>query len=204
MDHDDEQQFTLMLSYQFNDLNFKEVLEILTNILDSSERATVLRVDLSDPAISQAIDKIKEVINTTVQELNVAGNFPDNMLKMGNMMLNEIIKRFNRESGIIAKGFSSNAGYPRGEISINGIKFYLSPKTSNLNRSGNLRYFYLSPGERISTLRGDAYHLSAFFDIADDFSQINSWKLLDLADLSLNIKFEFNASRDDLLRLNQL
>lgn len=203
MDNDDQNQLEFILQYPFNNLNFKEIAEILSNIADPDERITVLPVNFSNPKLNASIELLKKIIENSVNILNYQKQFPKEIRKIGSFISKELISDLESDPKI-EMGKGSNVGYPKMQMTIDNEDFYLTLKTSVINNPGTLRFFYLSPGDKIGSLRGIGYHLTLFFYIANDFSKIESWNLYDLSELPLHIKFEFNASRDNLLQLKPL
>lgn len=105
----------------------------------------------------------------------------------------------DRPSG--PSGKRRSAGYPDLEASCDGRSFYIEIKAfSPGTRDSTQRSFYLSPSPDFKVTR-DAFHLLVACEIVP--VEAGSWKVgsvrwLDLRDLEVGLKHEFNASNRDL------
>ena len=113
--------------------------------------------------------------------------------------IDEIGWQVGRPAGL--SGRRRSAGYPDLEFTAGGRAFYLEVKafSSGTERSTQ-RTFYLSPSDDFKVTR-DAFHLLLACEIVpvgEDTYSLRSVKWLDLRNLEVRLKHEFNASNRDL------
>lgn len=100
-----------------------------------------------------------------------------------------------------ASGRRQSSGYPDIEAQLNNTHFYFEIKTYNpANEATTQRSFYLSPSTD-PKVTAPACHLIMAFAMeqaTDGTYRAHAVRVLDIAGLSLGLKFEFNASNRDL------
>jgi len=104
-----------------------------------------------------------------------------------------------------AEGKEQRSGYPdlRLEHLASKTVAYLDPKLFEAtNRDSSLRTFYFEPRTRSSKIQDDAHHLLLGFahDGNDGAWLFTGWDLIDLSNLEVRLKAEFQASNRDLYR----
>ena len=90
-------------------------------------------------------------------------------------------------------------GYPDIEILFEEQIAYLEMKTSSVTNRSRLRYFYYTGGNKIQS---NAHHLLlTIFATPDNpgYWKVENLMLSDLHTLDVQLKTEFNASKDDLI-----
>ena len=95
------------------------------------------------------------------------------------------------------------SGYPdlRIEHSASNTVAYLDPKLfEDSSRSSSLRTFYYEPKTTTSKIQEDAIHYLLGFshDGQDGAWAFGDWELVDLSQLEVRLKTEFQASNRDL------
>lgn len=78
---------------------------------------------------------------------------------------------------------------------------YLEVKTSAVKDESGFRYFYYPDGSKI---KHDAKHLLINIQVsksklADNYWIIESFNIIDLSELEVKLKTEFNASKNDMM-----
>jgi len=104
------------------------------------------------------------------------------------------------------RGKKKSTGYPDIEfIDKHGRTNYLECKTYNVkNIATTQRSFYLSPSDDFKITR-DAHHLVISFEIyvfgrqnKDNIYKCKSWKIIDITELSVDVKYEFQSDNNRL------
>jgi len=108
---------------------------------------------------------------------------------------------FSADIPTTASGRRQSSGYPDIEARFQDRLFYFEIKTYNpANEDTTQRSFYLSPSAD-PKVTAPACHLLIAFGMeqeADGFYRARTVRVLDIAELSLDLKLEFNASNRDL------
>lgn len=102
-----------------------------------------------------------------------------------------------------AEGKAQRSGYPdlRIEHEPSGTVVYLDPKVfAATNRASTLRTFYYEPKQKSSKINEDAVHYLLGFahDGQEGAWSFTGWDLVDLSNLEVRLKAEFQASNRDL------
>lgn len=108
-------------------------------------------------------------------------------------------------SPLTTEGKGQRAGYPDLLITHHptGRHYYLDPKLYDTSsRNSSLRTFYYSPRNKTNKIQKNAHHLLLGFEHDGNDGQwaFHSWSLVDLSQLTLTLKSEYNASNQDLYR----
>jgi hypothetical protein len=118
--------------------------------------------------------------------------------EVGRRIEGALVHEMNRYPLIVKK--LSKAGYPDIEITQSSDRTtYLEMKTSAVTEKSGFRYFYYT---NVGKIKANARHL--LLNIAVTQESSGYWKLddlvlSDLSKLSVRLKNEFNASKDDLM-----
>lgn len=101
------------------------------------------------------------------------------------------------------EGKSQRSGYPDLVITHHpsGRTYYLDPKLyEGSSRDSSFRTFYYTPQSKTSKILKTAHHLLIGFahDGADGQWQFESWNLVDLSQIELTLKSEYNSSNREL------
>lgn len=171
-----------------------------------------LRPAGDDPAVREIRLAIEDAAAQTLDLFNA----PDSPLR-GLRRINEASRYFedalrnliDAHEGLTcgipttSEGKEQRSGYPdlRIEHEASGTVAYLDPKLFEADsRDSSLRTFYYEPRERSSKIREDACHflLGISHDGKDGAWSFQHAELVDLADLQVRLKAEFQASNRDL------
>lgn len=149
--------------------------------------------------LEQVAKKTKEEVNKNgikKKRANEAGNAIEPFVKKALIAMG-----YKADTPKTTKGKKKATGYPDLQfIDHYGKLHYLECKTFNKkNINTTQRSFYLSPSEDFKVTQ-DAHHFGISFELYVDGSEeeehiykIKGWKIVDLAKLELDIKYEFNA-----------
>ncbi len=163
----------------------------------------------------KVLETLKKCAINVMEEVNIKGILRPRPNEVGNDIepfvkdaLNSL--GYKADTPVTINGKKKSTGYP-------DIKFvdefgrvnYLECKTFNINNIHTTqRSFYLSPSGDFKVTK-DAHHFGISFEIYVEKSignkhlykinsKINSWKILDLSKLELDVKYEFNADNKRL------
>ena len=173
--------------------------------------------DRSNPKDQQMLEKLKRICVVAGVEVNKKGIIRPRPNEVGND-IEPFVKDALKLVGYQAytprtlTGRSKATGYPDIEfVDEFGRTNYLECKTYNIeNISTTQRSFYLSPSEEFKITK-DAHHLIVSFEIfvADTMGRnyvfnCNSWKIISIENLLVDVKYEFNSDNrrlysDDLI-----
>ena len=187
------------------ELPFAKVIEQVTG-------RQILPVDQTDAVTLELLDAIGEAVEVAIAEFNR----PDSPVKrlrrineasrlFENALLASIAAAdaFTALSPPTAAGKVQRSGYP--DIKVVHITtervFYLDPKLYEASsENSSLRSFYFTPKRETNKVLNDACHL--LLGITHDGNEGNwaftGWKLVDLSELTVRLKPEFQASNRDL------
>lgn len=115
-------------------------------------------------------------------------------------------KGFQADIPRTKRGKRKKAGYPNLELSYGDWFGYLECKTFASGQEGSsFRAFYLSPSEDPKVTR-DAPHLLISFELEQRAGKYypRSWRIYDLHDLQVVLKYEYNASSRDIYQNKSL
>ncbi len=120
------------------------------------------------------------------------------------------IDNFSAEKPKVNSKGKQSAGYPDLIITIKGKPFYLEVKIFQLKTANsNLRSFYYKPSKN-SKINQSCPHLLIAFEIESLGKEnkspfiINRFKIIDLYNLKVNLKPEFNASNIEIYKCTQI
>ncbi|MBF0228917.1 MAG: hypothetical protein HQK63_04905 [Desulfamplus sp.] len=189
-------------------LPFKLVIETISG-------NKVLKFDLHNEKNIRLIDDLKKVANFVGKKVNINGIERPRPNEVGNDIeaiikasLNEV--GYESDTPLAKSGKRKSTGYPDIEFKDTYNRLhYLECKTFNIeNVDTTQRSFYLSPSDdfKITT---DAYHFAMCFEIYVDkkkdknnIYKCKSWKILNLENLELDVKYEFNSDNHRMYKSN--
>jgi hypothetical protein len=165
--------------------------------------ATALHVDICRNIIRAATAVIEEANSTRMRDWNVR-----RVNELGNALEGPFSRKFNElGSSLRCLGFAQTAGYPDRRIQRNHeVVAYIDLKTYEENSAAStFRSFYYQPREARSKIQTSALHLLLAFPHGplETVAGRNYWRLagahlLDLSELRVKLKGEFQASNRDL------
>jgi len=154
------------------------------------------------PYDDYARDDLQAAVDAAGRLINASGIKSTRRNEVGNYLQPFV------EKGLKAQGFKAgtpetsegkgrSAGYPDIEASKEGKTFYVEVKSYNPDAvDTTFRSFYLSPSEDPKVCH-NAYHLVFAFAIekgSDGLFRTLGCKVLDIRDLSCDVKYEFNSN----------
>lgn len=189
---------------ELRDISLSDVIEVLSGY-------KVLPYNPQDPKDVKVLEVLCQVAREVVEEVNLQGIKRSRPNEVGNdieVFVKDVMTRMGYDADIprTASGTKKATGYPDIEfIDEFGRTHYLECKTYNIkNVSTTQRSFYLSPSENFK-VTADAHHFVISFEIYVSHREGNfniykcrHWKIVDVCNLPLNVKYEFNS---DNLRL---
>ena len=163
------------------------------------------------------LDRLACSLTEAGREINAKGLYSRRANEVGNK-IEDFVKDVLNRNGFLADtpktraGKKKNAGYPDIEVFVpgEGVHLYLECKTYNPdNRSSSFRSFYLSPP--LDKVTKDAVHLLVAYQMraGDEHERRDGenryyaqrWVLLDLYDLTVDVKHEVQTSNKKLYSL---
>ncbi|WP_411847693.1 hypothetical protein AAFN60_10835 [Roseibacillus persicicus] len=182
------------------------------------EQASGQRVLPLDSVCEPVLDAIAQAADSTMQKLNE----PTSPL-IGLRRINEA-SRFFEDSllelldshpdlrcqiPLTQEGNAQRSGYPDLMLTHEptGRVYYLDPKLYEASsQESSLRTFYFTPRSKTSKILKNGHHLLIGFahDGKDGQWQFESWRLVDLSQISLTLKSEYNASNKELYQEGQV
>jgi len=193
---------------QLRGLPFSEV------ILDTTGKH-VLAVDRKDEVdqrvikqISAALDEVMKKLNSSaspiqnIERINEVSSYFENSLRESLNTIPAVSCDFPRT----ADGKIQRSGYPDLRLVDLTSKrvFYLDPKLYAAgSRDSSFRAFYFEPKIATNKVREDAVHLVAGFEHEphkDGRWNFTRWDLVDLSQLKVKLKAEFQGSNRDMYR----
>jgi hypothetical protein len=151
---------------------------------------------------------LEAALKTALAAINEHGVEARRVNEVGNVVEGFVLTAL-REAGFAAdrptarSGRQRAAGYPDLEASRQGHAFYFEIKTYHpRTETSSQRTFYLSPSEDPKVTH-PAFHLAIAFamePVGENHYVARSVKLVDLYDLPVKLKIEYNASNRDLYK----
>jgi len=172
----------------------------------------VIPLDRSLPAHQRVVTAIYQAVSHAINTLN-APDSPIRSLRRINeasrFFEDAILAHLEQQPGLSCgipknrRGDEQRSGYPDLRIidQETGTVFYLDPKLAARDSwSSTLRTFYFAPKTETLKITDDAVHLlvGISHDGNDDAWTFGDWKLIDLSQLEVRLKAEFQASNADL------
>lgn len=211
-------------SNKFDWDEFKNAVQFLKTGIDSLyfrdviNVATGHKVEAFDSASLEVISLIDNWLNNNLEMLSslVQKKFIGRANELGNMVENELRKNLslipNLKCGkpLLSSGKTQATGYPDCLIEMNDIKIYADIKTFQTKTADSvLRSFFYQPTNK-NKIQFDAPHCIIGFeteslggDNKSPFKLIN-YKIVDLNELKVNFKAEFNAGNLEIYSLKKI
>ncbi len=159
----------------------------------------------------KVLNILKKCADNVFNEVNEKGIFRTRPNEVGNDIepfVKSALNRYNynADTPTTINGKKKSTGYPDIEfIDEFGRINYLECKTFNIdNINTTQRSFYLSPSNEFKITK-EAHHFGISFEIFVEKSvrnkhlyKVKSWKILDLTQLELDVKHEFNSDNKRL------
>lgn len=189
----------------FQNLDFAKIVQ-------ASSGKHIIPIDPALLADNELLNMLDEVMHTTLARFN-----QDNSPTSSEKRINEVSKHFedalragiNASEGFLCTrpltlaGKIQRSGYP--DLCIvhqeTGMITYLDPKlVSSKSLASSLRTFYFTPKSNTGKIREDAHHLLIGIEhnAATSNWKFTNWHLVDLSQLKIRLKIEFQASNKDL------
>ena len=185
------------------------------DVIAATSGKRVLPVDSKDPEDKRIVDQIGKALD----EVLVAMNAPESKTR-DTRRVNEMSSKF--EEAIQARlnalpGFACSfpttsvgrqlrSGYPDLRLldKSSGRVFYLDPKLfAKGSKASSFRTFYFEPKRETNKVNDDARHLIIGIEHErgeDGVERFLKWELIDLANLRVKLKAEFEGSNADMYR----
>ncbi len=164
------------------------------------------------PSSEQAVAILNQAVKQVIEEMNAVGSPIRNLARIneGSKYFEDALQRvldsndgWRCEFPKTVEGQVQRSGYPDLVLTHEktGEVFYLDPKLMEKgSENSRLRTFYFEPKTRTSKITQHAAHLliGIEHDGVDGAWQFGGYRLVDLADLKVRLKAEFQASNQDL------
>lgn len=178
--------------------------EILKNItfpelVEATSGYKVISLDRSNEKDVELLNNLIKSANHLIEICNrTRRRFQGNRInEVGNAIEEEFVQELRTTS--LKPQLLVEKGYPDMNITDRyDRKTYLESKATSRNWDDTFRSFYYTSGKKITA---DARHLLIGWKVEeerDKYWKIVDWKLVDLSDLKLQLKSEFNASNRDV------
>lgn len=197
-----------LLSGAVTSLGFED-REALPDQLSPGKLSAVVERLFGQPVLdhqAESIEALEAAAVAALDAINEKGIIAGRVNEVGNAVEPFVIAAltahgFEADTPQARSGRRRSAGYPDIAAIREGDCFYLEVKTYHpSNEATTQRSFYLSPGDDPKVTR-PAFHLLIAFAMepaGDNRYLARSVRLLDLSELPLKLKLEFNASNRDL------
>lgn len=194
----------------------KQMLQPVKNlpfhlVIESLSEKKVLAFDHTDDKDIALLNNLKEVARMAGKDINKQEIKRRRANEVGNA-IEPFVKQalhtigYNADTPTTLNGNKKSTGYP--DLSFNdefGRMNYLECKTFNKdNINTTQRSFYLSPSKNFK-ITHDAHHLVISYETYIDRTEgnyyvfkSNSWKILSIRDLEVDVKYEFNSDNKKL------
>ncbi len=180
-------------------------------VIESISGSKVVLFNKKNKKDLELLEDLKRVARNAAQEMNKKGIKRRRTNEVGNDIEPFVKNALNKEGcradrPLTRSGKKKSAGYPDLEfVDKRGRTHYLECKTYNIeNILTTQRSFYLSPSDDFKITK-DAHHFVFSFEVyvarrsgRDNLYKCKAWKIIDIAELLVDVKYEFNS---DNLRL---
>ena len=184
--------------------NAVEASEILRNIMfpelvEATSSYKVIPLEINDEKDRELYDKITNAADNLIEICRrTRRRFQGNRInEVGNAIEEEFVQELCKTD--LKPNLLIEKGYPDMEIDDKyGRKTYLESKATSKKWDDTFRSFYYSNGKKI---KKDARHLLIGWKVEeerDKYWKILDWRLVDLYNLKLGLKSEFNASNKNV------
>jgi hypothetical protein len=183
----------------------------LSLVIEGIASKKVIPFEKNNKRDNLVLEKLIQVAENVLEKVNQEGITRFRPNEVGNdieLFVKESLIRFGyrAETPMTLNGKRKATGYPDVEFQDEFNSWnYIECKTYNIdNIDSSMRSFYLSPSKDFKVSK-DARHFCLSFEIFVEKSignkhlyKIKNWKILDLAQLKLDVKYEFNADNKRL------
>lgn len=185
------------------------------DVIKAATGHQILRFDNESLKVVKLIDDWINVNLSTLSDTIYAG-FEGRANELGNRVEEEVRKGLNQipklkcDRPVLSTGKKQSAGYPDFLIELNSVKVYVDVKTyKSLGKKSTFRSFYYQPTNK-SKIHYDAPHCIIGFETqsigGDNKSpfKLIGYKIIDLYDLDVIFKAEFNVGNNKIYALTEL
>ena len=187
----------------------------LSLVIEGLSGYKVISFNNKDKKDIQTLKILEIVANDVMQKVNKNGIIRQRANEVGND-IEPYVKNSLNKYGYKAytpttfDNKHKSSGYPDIEFIDEFNRYnYLECKTYNINNiKTTQRSFYLSPSNNFKVTK-DAHHFGISFEVFvskqinnKNLYKINGWKILDLSQLKLDVKYEFNSDNKRLYSEN--
>lgn len=206
----DWNEFTKVIAFLKNDIDelyFRDVIKASTshNIEPFNQETLTVMAVVENWISNNFTNLSNEVVNEYNGRANELGNFVEKKLREGLSKIPGV--KCVRPS--LANGKIQSSGYPDCLIEINGFKVYADVKTYQTKTcDSNLRSFFYQPTNN-NKIHFEAPHCIIGFETeslgGDNKSpfKIIGFKIVDVFNLKVKFKAEFNAGNSEIYSLNK-
>ena len=185
-----------------------------SKVVHAATGKRVVPLNMTNAVDRELVAKIGRALDEVLKKLNVPGNQAQSKRRINEVsalfetaMKAELnaIEGFECDFPRLASGARQRSGYPDLRLvdKRSGRVLYLDPKLFEQgSRASSLRTFYFEPKRETNKILDDAHHLTVSFehDGKTGAWKFLGWELVDLANLRVKLKAEFQASNRDLYR----
>ena len=170
-------------------------------IVKQSTGCDVIPVNLQDSSDKVLMDNLKSIFKEFLKtSTSTRSRYQgDRINEVGRRIEDALVHEMNKQPFTVKK--LPKTGYPDIEISQSSNRTtYLEMKTSAVQAKSGFRYFYYT---NVFKIKSDARHLLLNIAVTEEtprYWKVDNWILSDLSKLSVKLKTEFNASKDDLMQ----
>lgn len=183
-----------------------------SNVMKAASGHQVIRLDEEDPVHQALVERLNLELQAITERLGQPGSPAHSERRINEVSRHfedELLRAFEEDSDWTAgipptrDGRTQRSGYP--DLMLvhqpSGKVFYLDPKlVEQTSWDSSFRSFYFEPKRESLKINDDAVHL--LVGIGHDGRtgewKFPEWKIIDLSDLQLRLKPEFQASNADL------
>jgi hypothetical protein len=182
-----------------------------SRLIQATTGRAVLPFDPTDPIHRQVLGSIARAASALVESANstqMVGWAVRRVNELGNALEEHFTRLFNEPEGTLrCRGFSQSTGYPDRRITLDDHTVaYLDMKTYDSgSEASRFRSFYHQPRQARSKITASAVHLLLAFahgpaegGTGRYFWKLEGFHIVDLAELRVKLKGEFQASNYDL------
>ena len=204
----DFKEFMQRLIVGANSVYFRDVIEAASGYqITEIDKGLLPELQQLKATFQTDLKNISSTVKTTYKgRANELSNYMERVVR------DEIngIKDFTASKPTVSGKRHQSAGYPDLVITARGRPFYLEVKTFQLKTAeSSLRTFYYKPSKN-SKISQACPHLLIAFEVESLGQEnkspfvVNKVKIVDLYDLKVSLKPEFNASNIEVYKCNQI
>jgi hypothetical protein len=168
-------------------------------VVKQSTKYDVIPIDLQNPPDKMLIDILSNILNKFLKvSTSTRSRYQGNRInEVGRRIEEGLVHEMNKQPLIVER--LGKTGYPDIEITYESNISYMEMKTSSVKEKSGFRYFYYTSGAKIAA---SARHLLLDISVTQEspgYWRVDKWRLNDLSKLSVRLKNEFNASKNELM-----